>query len=114
MNFFAVLFPAKQAISSYVGSDDKIITQRGDLFWLVNEAEGWVPATSTRYRKGADELPKNLKLFATKQAALDFMKYWKGHPWYVTPYKGKAQIIQVEPVYEQVLRAYKCKDAIGI
>lgn len=92
---FAVRFFAKEARSN----SGSIVTKEDDAHWLIEESEGWVPATSMRCWPG--NLPKGLKVFDSEEEANAFMRKWEGHPWYAVP---KAwEVVRVLPKYEQVL-----------
>ena len=42
------------------------------------------------------------KQFNSEQEAHDFMKKYKGHPWYYIP-NGNYEVIKIQPVYKQVI-----------
>lgn len=60
-------------------------------FWLCNEE--WVSATGSRawdYYDDEDDcvpedVPDDVMVFDTQDAAIDFMTAWQGHPYWVRP-----------------------------
>ena len=84
--------------------DGKIMTQEGDPFLVLNDNEGWVPATSIRYKPG--KLPADTKIFKSKEIAENFAKNWKGHPWWCVP-NGEFKIIKVKIKYRKVVEGYE-------
>lgn len=77
---YIVVFQCKKALAY----DKSVFTKEGEWAILLNDSEGWVPATSTSHRKG-DKISSDVKVFPTEEAATNFMKTWKGHPWYHIP-----------------------------
>ena len=77
-------------------ANDSIMTQEGEKFLVLNEPEGWVPATSCHWD---GEIPKDAKTFSSIKLAEKFAKKWKGHPWWCNP-NGNFEVIPVEPLYE--------------
>jgi hypothetical protein len=74
----------------------KVMTQEGKLVWVIEEPEGWVPATSSSVEFNNGCIPKDVLTFDTYKAAELFISQWKGHPWYVVP-NGVYEIIEVVP-----------------
>ena len=99
MNKFAIIVESKEAISGY---NHTVMTKAGDKFLVTKDHEGWVEASSTRWN-GEIEDPK---LFPSRASAESFAKRWKGHPWWCKP-NGNFEILEVKPVYTQVLRGYE-------
>ncbi len=81
------------------GQSDQIMTDKGTRFLVLEEPEGWVPATSTQYRKGC-ALSRDAKLFDTIEGAEKFGDEWKGHPWWCQP-NGNYKVVEVKPVYAE-------------
>lgn len=80
------------------------VTKKGAKCWLLNEPDGWVPATAcdAEYFK---EIPKTIKVFDTVEDATEFMRSWGGHPWYYTP-NGDFEVIEVKERFEKVFVGY--------
>lgn len=79
------------------GDSGHIMTRNNEWFLVLDEPEGWVPATSIHYSEG-NSIRKDAKLFKTPEEAEAFAKTWKGHPWWCSP-NGKFRVVEVEPVY---------------
>ena len=80
-----------------------IVTAEDEEYWVVNEPEGWVEATSCPVSLYPNP-PKGLKIFSNESGVHNFMEHWAGHPWYCIPKSYKA--IQVEPKYERRIIGY--------
>lgn len=76
------------------------ITNEGDWFWVIDEPEGWVPASSVR-SQDAERIPAGAKAFDSKEQAEAFAKKWKGHPWWCRPNRNY-QVFKVMPVFKQI------------
>lgn len=81
-----------------------VVTKHGDKFWVVNEPEGWVPATSTHVSDD-DNIPHDVKIWNTYEDAENFLKEWKGHPWWCSTIAYK--IIRIEKTFKTVHFGYK-------
>jgi hypothetical protein len=79
-----------------------VVTEKGTRFWVTNEPEGWVPASSV-WDSGT--VPGDIKTFMYYEDAEKFAKKWKGFPWWCKPIDY--EIIEVEPVYREVIIGYK-------
>lgn len=82
----------------------QVITCKGTTFLVLEEPEGWVPATSTQYRKGC-ALNRDAKIFDTVEGAETFGDEWMGHPWWCQP-NGKYTVLEVTPVYTEPRVSY--------
>jgi hypothetical protein len=97
---YAVVFECKEA---RVGIGRRpIVTAAGTKALLLVEPEGWVPATSGEFSGSF----AGAKRFRSEADAHEFMRTWGGHPWYNTP-NGKYELIELRPVYEQVVRGWE-------
>ena len=78
-------------------------------YMLVEEAEGWVEATSSVWNgdKHATDWHRSPKLFNNEQEIKEFLSRWDGHPWYCKPYKTGYKVFKVAPVYKQVQCGWK-------
>lgn len=101
---FIVKFNCKEAIST----NGELVTQYGAECWLLEDQEGWVPATGRGVNFSSD-LPKDVKVFKTKESAERFMKTWKGHPWYYSP-NGEFAVIEVVQKYKKIFDGYEVKE----
>lgn len=86
-----------------------VVTEAGRKFWVLNEPDGWVEATSIQvdhpfHKDGS--LPSDLKVFDTHEDAEAFARRWKGHPWWCRP-NGEFEIVTVEPNTRQVVDGYR-------
>lgn len=102
---FALLVVGKEMRSGAAGQP--IIAHEGDKFWVCNESEGWVEATSRNFRSEL-EIPADIKIFRSAEAAVLFAQRWKGHPWWCSP-NGTHSIIEITPKYRKVLDGYTAK-----
>ena len=89
--------------SLQVKSGKDTMTESGERFLVMVEPEGWVPATSSLYK---GEIYGGAKLFETAEAAEDFAKTWRGHPWWVKPGK-KFEVIEVRQKFKKVPDGYE-------
>lgn len=79
------------------------LTAEGQRFWVTEEPDGWVPATSERCIDPTQP-PADLLTFETWVAARDFGEQWEGHPWWCRP---KAfTVIEVHVQTKQVFDRY--------
>lgn len=99
---FALIVTSKEALAS----DRYVMTKAGDRFWVLNEPEGWVEATSTRF-VNRRLVPGDLKLFKTVASAERFAKRWRGHPWWCQPDGKNYEVVSVTPVTETRIVGYK-------
>ena len=103
MKKFIVIVESLAAIAS----SGNIVTKNGEKLLVINDPENWVEATSRSLNFYKNEnLPKDVKTFDSHETAERFAKRWKGHPWYCKP-SGKFEILEIKPVYEQVLKGYE-------
>lgn len=100
---FVVFFKCKQALAF----DKKVLTKEGQLAVVMEEPEGWVPATSAAVHSTAD-IPRGVQIFLSKEKADTFMKKWKGHPWYYVP-NGEYEVIEVVPRMVTVQKGWEHK-----
>lgn len=91
-----------------VSQSGKVMTQEGESVWIIEEPEGWVPATSTSVEFNKGCIPKDVLTFDTYKAAELFIKRWKGHPWYYIP-NGTYEILKVEANLITVQNGWKIK-----
>jgi hypothetical protein len=97
------LIVSSREVPAYNGH---ILTQEDERFFVTNEEGGWVEATSTsvkfveRLERKIGVVPKEIKVFKTREAAEKFGKRWKGHPWYVQP--KDFEVIELAPVTARV------------
>lgn len=96
---FALIIRSKQ-VKTFEGN---IITEAGKKILVCNEPGGWVPATSYAYN---GKIEGNAKIFATAEAATEFAKAWRGHPWYVVPGK-RFEVVEVKQKFKQVADGYE-------
>jgi len=85
---YAARFEAKEAMTtSFVDGRESVVTPEGKQFWVVEEPEGWVQATSspTDVLRWNGEVPLDVKLWRSFKEADEFMRNWRGHPWYARP-----------------------------
>ncbi len=88
------------------GTECGVITKDDEEFWVTNEREGWVEATSSRTSLYPGKVPADLKVFKTKAIAEAFGLRWEGHPWWCKP--KSFEVVEVEPLYEKIT-GYKLK-----
>jgi hypothetical protein len=77
------------------GPED-IITAEGSWFWVVDEPNGWVEATSSPCNYEPGKVPNNVKTFKTEWGAAEFAVDWKGHPWWCKP-DGTFEVVRLKP-----------------
>jgi hypothetical protein len=99
---YAILVTGDEAPSSI--TPDRLMTTRGELFWVLREPGGWVPATSTRVNV-LHGLPHDLLTFSTRAEATAFATEWKGHPWWCIPIAHS--IIAVRQKFKRVPDGYE-------
>lgn len=86
-----------------------LMTREGDRFWVLREPQGWVSATSTRF-KGYENVPSDILTFESEAAAKEFASKWNGHPWYCRPYKRKGlEIVPVQVRTRVVFDGYELR-----
>ena len=95
---FCVIVESKEARSGSKGNP--IITRAGEKFVVINGRRG---ITSQNF---VDVMPTDTLPFSTREEAEKFAMSWKGHPWYCIP-SGKYEVVEVEPIYKQVLVGYR-------
>jgi len=90
---YAVIVDSKEALT---GADvpNRVMTKEGERFWATIEREGWVEATSASFKEGL--IPADVKTWETSDAAEEFAKRWKGHPWWCVP-NGNYEIVELLP-----------------
>lgn len=79
------------------------MTKDGQWVWVV-KCE-WGPGSENVYD---NEIPADVMLFKTFEKAREFMREWKGHPWWIEP-NGNYIVVKVEPIYKKVIIGYKEK-----
>jgi hypothetical protein len=100
---YVVFFECKEKISQ----SGAIVTAEGTLAVVINEPDGWVEATSRRVNT-TEQIPGDVKLFETEEAAVAFIKRWKGHPWYFVPSKN-FEVVAVAPKMVTVQQGWERK-----
>lgn len=86
-------------------NDGYVVTKEGDAFWVeTDEPDHWVEASSSRCNDRS-AVPGHIKTFQTREAAQEFAKRWKGHPWYCDP-SGDFDVIEIVPQYVQVFSGW--------
>ncbi|MNQ26031.1 hypothetical protein D3C85_392560 [compost metagenome] len=103
------MFVIKTQCKEVVSVGGSVLTHEGHQVWVCNEADGWVKATGESDGFFGYGVPSSIKVFETRKSAENFIKKWKGHPWYYVP-NGKYEIFEVEPNYKQVVDGYKIKE----
>lgn len=98
---FILIVESNEARSGVKGNP--VLTKKGDRFLVENENEGWVEATSSRWR---EKINKGAKLFETAAEAESFAHRWQGHPWWCRP-NGNYEVINVKPVFEKITVGYE-------
>ncbi len=93
---YAIIVMGKEAPFPPAGH---IVTQEGDLFWVTDEPEGWVDATSTRCTD-RNRPPKDLKVFDLEEMASYFAAEWEGHPWWCKPMGY--EVVEVQRVLKTI------------
>ena len=78
---FAIIVTSKKALTQ----SNTAITLEDDKFWVTDDPEGWVVATSVSVDLYKDNLPIHLKVFNNKESAARFASTWQGHPWWCIP-----------------------------
>lgn len=73
-----------------------IMASEGDVYWVVCSDEFCVSGVKSTLGKDG-RLPTGVVLFESVEAASDFGRRWKGHPWWVVP--KSFEVVEVEPVY---------------
>ena len=97
---FAVVYECTEARCA----DESIMTVAGYKVLLCREPEGWVAATA----QTANGEYASALFFNTEEAARKFMRRWEGHPWYyMRDLTGAYNVIEVAPVYKQVVVGWK-------
>ena len=79
------------------------LTKDNEPMWVTIDGSGWVPATS--HHGSSKSLPLSIKIWKTYEEAEEFMKSWKGHPWYNVPKTW--EVIRVVPKTKQVFSHYE-------
>lgn len=92
---FALIVAGKEARSG--DAQKTVMTVAGERFWVMNEPDGWVEATSVRV-DSSQRIPADVKVFATAADAEKFARRWKGHPWWCKP-NGVFEVVPVSPIF---------------
>ncbi len=95
---FALIVTTKGAKNS-VGVD---VSYDGERFWVVNDDDGWVDASTSRYTLSP---PRNVRCFESKEGAELFAAQWTGHPWWIIP--DTYDIVELGYIYETVVKGYR-------
>lgn len=80
-------------------TDGMVMGAKDAEFWVVDERDGWVEATSTHF-EAHRKAPRDLKTFATKEEADAFGQRWKGHPWWCVP--ASYRVVEVHERHREV------------
>ena len=96
-NRYIVVYECKEAKSD----DGSVMTKRGEKALLCKGE--WGPTGSPD--KSCFGVGAAMR-FNSEQEAHEFMKQYKGHPWYCIP-NGKYEVIKVKPVYKQVVERWE-------
>jgi hypothetical protein len=86
-------------------TDNTVLTNIGDKYWVISEPDGWVPATSVNITGDIKNIPAGLKVWETKEEAEKFGKKWKGHPWWCVPISF--EVIEVKEKTKQVFDGWE-------
>jgi hypothetical protein len=73
-----------------------VIGPRNQRYWVMNEPDGWVEATSQPVDEN-EPAPAGLKTWATEDEAVAFAERWDGHPWWCAP--RAYEVITVNPAF---------------
>ncbi len=90
---YAVRYECKEAIAK----SGSIVTKCGDTVYVKSGEWG----LTSSYR-----LDKDILTFETEELANEFMKTWRGHPWYNIT-NGNYEVVEVKPKFKQVLTGYE-------
>ncbi len=99
---YAIIVRGKEQLAY----DKTVMTRDGERFWVMNDHDGWVDASSVHWTSDG-AVPADVKTFESKEAADRFARRWKGHPWWCSPKPGEHEIVAIEPVFEQRRVGYK-------
>jgi hypothetical protein len=99
---YAIIVTSEEARSGVPGKP--IVTYKGEKFWVLDEPEGWVEASSSRF-SSRGVVPGYLKTFKTEESARVFAEKWKGHPWWCVPIAY--EIVKVKTMFRRVKCGYK-------
>ena len=104
-NRYIVVYECKEAMST----DGSVLTGNGEKALLCDEPNSRVPATGTYYDGSNKNISVWAKHFSSEHKAHEFMKKYKGHPWYYIP-NGNYEVIKINPVYRQVVERWEICD----
>lgn len=79
-----------------------VMTKEGTRFIVTDDREGWVEATSRRFR---GTFPPDTKVFKSYDEAVEFGYRWGGHPWWCKP--ALFEVAEVYPVFKPVITGYE-------